>query len=124
MCKFKFAACSSSIKVFSPTHKASIITDILSITLVFAWIFIYCIHISFQFDMQTKFIEILRHCSVILFLIEIIMRFNIGFYDQGVDVLERIKIRNKYMKRPLLWDIVGLGVLIFNYSNDSSSYEV
>lgn len=112
--------CNKKIPVIKPNTKAKVLWDTLIIFTISLYFFIIPMQISFDFFYDDEFIIALHKIHIssglahfivvipeLLIVIDTLLKFITGFYEDGVIVLEKSEIIKHYIKKGILLDAIA-----------------
>ena len=108
------------LPVIKPNTKAKVIWDSMIIVIISLYFFIIPMQISFDFFYDDEFVDALHRINIstnishflilipeIMLIIDTLLKFITGFYEDGIMVMEKSKIFNHYMKKGVIYDIIA-----------------
>ena len=116
-----FKTIQKKIKVFSPDHIISLCWDILIFIIIIILVVFIPINICFQQDLIHS--PIFNLACIFIFILEIIVSFNVGYYEQGHIVSNRKKISLNYLSWKFWIDFFTTACLLYVYSHSQVDSE-
>lgn len=121
------------IPVVKPNSKAKIIWDVLILIIISFFFFVIPLQISFDIYYDEQFTILMDSKEIspavthflltipeIILVIDTVLKFITGYYEQGVIIMSKKKIIIKYLKKGLLFDILAYcPILIQAFYKDS-----
>ena len=109
--------------VISPNSKCMFFWNAVILLTIFLLFFKISVELNFdvhfkQLNQNLIFLEIF---SIIFFAIDIIIKSNLEFYEDGNSIKDRTKIMKNYIKTTLFTDFMSLLALISSFYNDSDN---
>ena len=110
----------SSIPVIKPYQKIKVLWDILILLTIVGFFFIIPLQLSFEFDYEEEFSLILESYHLneslihlvtlipeLLLVLDTLLKFITGFYENGIVIIEKSHIINHYLKKGLIFDLLS-----------------
>lgn len=79
-----------------------------------------CFEESLTMIKTEHYSELLKYFCIIVFSMDIIISFNLGFFDNGLIVLNRKTIIKRYFNKLFLSDLLALTSVYFYFTDDWS----
>lgn len=85
--------------------------------LILVQMFLLSVEVAFQPDhAMTSDFQIFKILSILIFFLDILMKFKTSFYEHGSLMKNHRKIRENYIKKAIVTDTASLIALIVNYA--------
>ena len=108
--------------IINPNDRFKLFWDLFIMLLILVQMFLLSVEVAFQpGHAMTSDFQIFKILSVLIFSLDILMKFKTSFYEHGSLMKNHRKIRENYIKKAIMTDTTALASLIVNYATPANS---
>ncbi|KAL4448668.1 hypothetical protein ABPG74_012757 [Tetrahymena malaccensis] len=116
------------VPIINPQSQILYIWDIIHSTMIILNLLIQPIefvtytHMELEYD--DYFWKVFPYLCFTIFIVHIILNFNIGFYDRGICIMDRRQVMVNYFMKGFIWDLLALLPVIDSMAQFESAWRI
>ncbi|EAS02717.2 cation channel family protein (macronuclear) [Tetrahymena thermophila SB210] len=116
------------VPIINPQSQILYIWDIIHSTMIILNLLIqpieFVTYTHMELEYSDYFWKVFPYLCFTIFIVHIILNFNIGFYDRGICIMDRKQVMVNYFMKGFIWDLLALLPVIDSMAQFESAWRI